>query len=127
MPGTSGALALVVMPRYVLRNSLGQAVQFRQQETLLERELAPGASRPLRWTDAGLPRRLSVRIQDAGWLWSGGFALDTPGDIFVNIRHRSGLRRLLDALLGSCRGVAQAQAPCVLSCHLVIASVKHAT
>ena len=29
------------------------------------------------------------RIQDAGWLWSGGFALDTPGDIFVNIRHRS--------------------------------------
>ena len=30
-----------------------------------------------------------MRIQDAGWLWSGGFALDTPGDIFVNIRHRS--------------------------------------
>ena len=93
VPGTSGALALVVMPRYVLRNSLGQAVQFRQQETMLEKELAPGASRPLRWTDAALPRRLSVRIQDAGWLWSGGFALDTPGDIFVNIRHRFGPHR----------------------------------
>ena len=36
-----------------------------------------------------LCRRLSVRIQDAGWLWSGGFSPDTPGDIFVNIRHRS--------------------------------------
>ena len=52
VPGTSGALALIVMPRYVLRNSLGQAVQFRQQETLLEKELAPGASRPLRCTFA---------------------------------------------------------------------------
>ena len=48
VPGTSGTLALVVMPRYVLRNSLGPAVQYRQQETLLEKELAPGASRPLR-------------------------------------------------------------------------------
>ena len=60
----------------------------RQAETLLEKELAPGVLRPLRWTDAALPPRLSVRIQDAGWLWSGGFALDAPGDIFVNIRHR---------------------------------------
>ena len=49
VPGTSGALAVVVMPRYMLRNSLGQAVQYRQQETMLEKELAPGASRPLRW------------------------------------------------------------------------------
>lgn len=89
VPGASGALAVVVMPRYVLRNSLDQAVQHRQAGALLERELPPGASRALRWTDAALPRRLSVRIQDAGWLWSGGFALDTPGDIFVNIRHRS--------------------------------------
>ena len=27
--------------------------------------------------------------QEAGWLWSGGVALDTPGDQFVKIRHRS--------------------------------------
>ena len=46
----------MVMPRYVLRNCLAQSMQFRQQETLLEKELAPGASRPLRWTDAALPR-----------------------------------------------------------------------
>ena len=51
-----------------------------------------------RWTDAALPRRLSVRIQDAGWLWSGGFALDTPGDIFVNIRHRSDPHVSMDPL-----------------------------
>jgi len=29
-----------------------------------------------------------VRVQEAGWLWSGGVALDTPGDLFVKIRHR---------------------------------------
>ena len=27
-------------------------------------------------------------VQEAGWLWSGGVALDTPGDQFVKIRHR---------------------------------------
>lgn len=56
VPGSSGTLVVMVMPRYVLRNCLAQSVQFRQQETLLEKELAPGASRPLRWTDAALPR-----------------------------------------------------------------------
>jgi hypothetical protein len=29
VPGASAALAVVVMPRYVLRNSLAQAVQYR--------------------------------------------------------------------------------------------------
>lgn len=42
----------------------------------------------VRWTDAGLPKRLCVRVQEAGWLWSGGVALDSPGDLFVKIRHR---------------------------------------
>ena len=56
VPGTSGALAVMVMPRYVLRNSLAQSIQYRQQGTLLETELAPGASRSLRWTDGALPR-----------------------------------------------------------------------
>jgi len=27
-------------------------------------------------------------VQEAGWLWSGGFSLDVPGDLFVKIRHR---------------------------------------
>jgi len=53
-----------------------------------ERELAPGGARALHWPDAGRPLRLCVRVQEAGWLWSGGVALDTPGDLFVKIRHR---------------------------------------
>ena len=42
----------------------------------------------VRWTDGGLPKRLCLRVQEAGWLWSGGIALNSPGDLFVKIRHR---------------------------------------
>ena len=56
------------------------------QGTLHERELAAGASRSLRWSDVLLPLCMCVRVQEAGWLWSGGFELDSPGDMFVKIR-----------------------------------------
>lgn len=36
--------------------------------------------------DGSRALRLCVRVQEAGWLWSGGFALDTPGDLFIKIR-----------------------------------------
>ena len=52
----------------------------------MERELAAGASRALRWADALRALRLCVRVQEAGWMWSGGFELDTPGDMFIKIR-----------------------------------------
>ncbi len=92
IPGVEGVLAVVVMPRYVLHNSLGVRLQYRQQGTLDDRELVAGGAQPLRWADAGLPKRLCLRLQEAGWLWSGGVALDSPGDLFVKIRHRSVLR-----------------------------------
>lgn len=56
------------------------------QGTLLERELSAGASRALRWADALRALRLCVRVQEAGWMWSGGFELDSPGDMFIKIR-----------------------------------------
>lgn len=83
-----GALALCIAPRYVLRNLLDAPIQYKQQGTGGERELVPGAVCAVRWTDAGLPPRLCVRVQEAGWMWSGGFLLDVPGDLFVKIRHR---------------------------------------
>lgn len=86
--GADGALAVVVMPRYVLHNSLGLRLQYKQQGTATERELTAGGARPLRWTDSHQPKRLCLRVQEAGWLWSGGIALDSPGDFFVKIRHR---------------------------------------
>lgn len=63
-------------------------MQYRQQGCGGERELGPGGARPLHWPDAGRPPRLCLRMQEAGWLWSGGLGLDTPGDYFVKIRHK---------------------------------------
>lgn len=34
------------------------------------------------------PARVSMRLQEAGWLWSGGTRLDVPGSQFVKLRHR---------------------------------------
>lgn len=147
--GSHGALALYLLPRYLLINTLDVPVQYKQQvggvlparacclpfgalaELLLaavsldsltagafllrkalscphtrlrclpsfpssvfstlqgtqqERELLAGASCALRWSDVLRPLRLCVRMQEAGWLWSGGFELDSPGDLFIKIR-----------------------------------------
>ena len=88
--GGDGALAVHVMPRYVLHNSLDIPMHYKQQNTNAERELRANGARALHWADAGRPLRLCLRVQEAGWLWSGGIALDTPGDLFVKIRHKCG-------------------------------------
>lgn len=76
------------MPRYILFNSSNFALQYRQQGTTLEKELKSKQSSSIHWTDSNLPLRLNIRIQEAGWLWSGGLSLESPGDMFVKIRHR---------------------------------------
>ena len=141
VPGSGGALALYLLPRFLLINTLDVPIQYKQQVrtacctadctasfpaiqtdpffwilgrcttdmcagradllltgsplaalcacvqgTLLERELTAGASRALRWADALRALRLCVRVQEAGWMWSGGFELDSPGDMFIKIR-----------------------------------------
>lgn len=88
MAGGDGALAVYIMPRYVLHNTLEVPVQYKQQGTKLDRELKPGAARAVHWADAMQPLRLCVRMHEAGWQWSGGVSLDTPGDLFLKIRHK---------------------------------------
>ena len=68
--------------------------------TTLERELEVQGARPLRWPDASRAPRLCVRFREAGWLWSGGFELDTPGDLFIKIRCEGGEGGKENALWG---------------------------
>lgn len=63
-----------------------QGIPLAPQGTQHERELAAGGTRALRWADVLRPLRLCVRVQEAGWMWSGGFELDSPGDLFIKIR-----------------------------------------
>ena len=88
VPDGDGALALNVLPRYVLRNLAQQPLQYKQQGTAVERDLVHGSSRPLHWPDGGQDLRVCVRVHEAGWMWSGAMSLDTPGDGFVKIRHK---------------------------------------
>eukprot|EP00198_Chlamydomonas_reinhardtii_P007834 XP_001697171.1 predicted protein [Chlamydomonas reinhardtii] len=84
-------VALHLLPRYVVHNGLTAAVQLRQQGTSPAASLGLGERRPVAWADVGLPLRVQLRIQDPGWSWSGGVALEElgPGDLFVKIRHRN--------------------------------------
>jgi hypothetical protein len=89
VPCAAGALALSIAPRYVLHNLLDLPIQYRQQGVGSgEKELEAGNACAVRWMDYSMPSRLCVRVQEAGWLWSGGFSLDREGDFFVKIRHR---------------------------------------
>ena len=90
IPDAGGALKLSISPRYVLHNLLGVPVQVRQQgaPANTDCELQPGGAIAVRWTDTQLPQQLSVRLQEAGWMWSGGFSLERSADLFVKIRHR---------------------------------------
>ena len=65
-------------------------LSLKMQGHTAERDLLAGAARAVHWPDVTRRNlRLCLRLHEAGWQWSGGFALDTPGDLFVKIRHRS--------------------------------------
>eukprot|EP00884_Botryococcus_braunii_P001070 jgi/Botrbrau1/10964/Bobra.0383s0018.1 len=88
--GSEGALSLKVAPRYVLHNLLGSALQFKQHGSPPEasQALLAGTAKPVHWADLTRPLWLCMRTQGPGWMWSGGVALESPGDLFVKIRHR---------------------------------------
>lgn len=79
---------LIVRPQFVMINQLGIEIHYRQQGTFIDTIISADDFSAVHWTDVGLPRKLSVRIHEAGWMWSGGFSLDNAGDIFVKLRHR---------------------------------------
>eukprot|EP00210_Caulerpa_lentillifera_P003740 g3573.t1 len=60
----------------------------RQHGTGVEWELPLNSRSSIHWTDLRMPLLLSFRVQEAGWLWSGGIGLETSGDTFIKIRHR---------------------------------------
>ena len=59
------------------------------QGTSMERDLLAGGARAVHWPNVYKPKlQLCLRLHAAGWQWSGAFAVDSPGDLFVKIRHR---------------------------------------
>lgn len=87
---SEGALSLKLMPRYFLHNLLEHALQFKQHGSPPEaaQALSGGCAAPVHWADLTRPLWLCMRTQGPGWMWSGGVCLESPGDLFVKIRHR---------------------------------------
>jgi len=50
-------------------------------------EIRPGARRPFHWMDSTSNREVSVRFDEYGWKWSGGFAIDQIGEYYVRLRN----------------------------------------
>ena len=90
IPHGGGAMQFHLSPRYVIHNSLKVPLLIRQQDAPNNSiaELKPGKALAARWFDINLPRRYSIRLQEAGWMWSGGFSPERSADLFVKIRHR---------------------------------------
>lgn len=89
VPAGGGAWALHVLPAYFLLNQLPYDIQIRQQGTAYVQAVAAGECCSLEWPDATLPLHLQLRAAEPGWSWSGGVALDSPGDALVKMRHRN--------------------------------------
>ncbi len=98
--------ALHVLPRFVLHNALPLPLQLQQPgagrvRTLLSAEdrwvpLGPGLRRPVHWPDAAAPLRLSLRISEPGWSWSGSVDVGSgvPGDLFVKVGKKQDVKQL---------------------------------
>ena len=108
VPDVRGAWALQITPTYVLVNDLLYDVQVRQQGCAFVQSAAPGQALELLWPDGRLPLKLQVRRQEPGWSWSGGLALDEPGE--ASTQHAASASQQASASTaggGACRGGPQ--------------------
>ena len=95
VPHGDGALAVHVLPRYVLHNTLDVALQYKQQGAGGERELPPAAPRAVQWPNATLPLRLCLRVQ----------ASRRPGMIMSNTVSSSAAFTGMMAIMCNCPGI----------------------
>lgn len=92
VPGAgNGVMGITFSPQYILHNAMDVPILYRQHGNTRSRGkvILPGARCPVTWEDASLPHpRLCFRVEESGWLWSGGVSLASVGDQLVKIRHR---------------------------------------
>ncbi|KAL2613042.1 hypothetical protein R1flu_024734 [Riccia fluitans] len=102
-------------PRFVLANVSKQALCYKQQGTDAFYRLDRGNHAPLHWHDTSREFLISLRIDDHGWDWSGGFAPDQLGDTQVKVRnHTTGATEMLRvevSIVGGTAGGAEGAGP----------------
>ena len=82
-----------IVPRFLIRNATGRALQVKQLGCTVPRTLADGSSGPILWFDAVQRPELVVRLAEGGWHWSGGFRVDEAGELGLRLRQKRGSER----------------------------------
>ncbi|EFJ34124.1 hypothetical protein SELMODRAFT_439148 [Selaginella moellendorffii] len=83
-------------PRFVLANASRQDICFKQHGTDIFYPLAVGQNINVHWSDTTRTLLLSLRYNEHGWDWSGGFSLDRLGDTQVKVyNHLTGVKEML--------------------------------
>eukprot|EP00898_Chlorokybus_atmophyticus_P008933 jgi/Chlat1/9040/Chrsp94S09266 len=80
---------VAVQPRYVVVNATQKGLCYKQQGSEVYHRLPAGARHQFHWRSTSRNFLISIRLDEHGWLWSGGFAPDRLGETQVKIRHTS--------------------------------------
>ncbi|XP_050382411.1 uncharacterized protein LOC126799284 isoform X2 [Argentina anserina] len=93
---TSGAVAapfagrtsaITFQPRYIISNACSRSLCYKQKGTDFSFQLGTGEHSHLHWMDTTRELLVSVRYNEPGWQWSGGFLPDHLGDTQVKMRN----------------------------------------
>ncbi|CAN1217850.1 Intermembrane lipid transfer protein vps13A [Linum perenne] len=86
-PLTGRSQAITFQPRYVISNACRRPICYKQKGTDTFHQLDIGQHACLDWTDKTRELLVSVRFNEPGWEWSGGFMPDHLGDTQVKTRN----------------------------------------
>ncbi|CAI0559649.1 unnamed protein product [Linum tenue] len=89
-PLTGRSQAITFQPRYVISNACRKPICYKQKGTDSFLLLAIGQHSCLDWTDNTRELLVSIRFNEPGWEWSGGFLPDHLGDTQVKMRNYAG-------------------------------------
>ncbi|BFG24048.1 hypothetical protein CerSpe_103220 [Prunus speciosa] len=79
--------AITFQPRYIISNACSKDVCYKQKGTDFIFHLGIGEHSHLHWMDSAMELLVSIRYDEPGWQWSGGFLPDHLGDTQVKMRN----------------------------------------
>ncbi|XP_062008854.1 uncharacterized protein LOC133725578 isoform X1 [Rosa rugosa] len=79
--------AITFQPRYIISNACSKNLCYKQKGTEFSFQLGTGEHSHLHWMDTTRELLVSIRYNEPGWQWSGGFLPDHLGDTQVKMRN----------------------------------------
>ncbi|KAH7688715.1 Vacuolar protein sorting-associated protein 13 [Dioscorea alata] len=90
--------AVTFQPRYVICNACKEDICYKQKGTDFFYGLRSGQHSHLHWSDTTRELLVSIRFNEPGWQWSGGFLPDFLGDTQVKmLNYASGALNMVRA------------------------------